>query len=232
MLHKYNHNISAFTNNDSVSYYLLGAYITDGCVFANGTGSFAAEIKSKDKDWILLIRDIVSTNMMPKKIKNSSCYRLRIINKQIASWLINNNCVPRKSLIVRLPQIPDMYFSDFIRGCMDGDGSIGQYYRRNGTSSKQYKQAACYIVSASKSFIVELDKQCKKHGLQGRINVRRIKGKTMSIINGKKIIAKHDQYLLRFTGQNCKSFLQFCYYEHNPISMPRKQKIAEAICTA
>lgn len=57
---KYHYNVDAFYNEDDVSFYLLGAFMTDGCVWrcSNGT-SLATGLVSGDKDWLEAIRDLI-----------------------------------------------------------------------------------------------------------------------------------------------------------------------------
>jgi hypothetical protein len=228
MTHKYSHNIQAFTNEDAVSYYLLGAYITDGCVSKNGV-SLTTELKSKDKDWLCSIRDIISPQTQVKKAKRSNCYRLRIANKKIATWLVEHECVPNKSLKVKMPQVPVKYLPDFIRGCIDGDGSIGTFKRTNGTSKKQYATQVCYIVSGSKCFIQEMQEQLKQHNLHSTTRVKRTKGRITILKDGQKIIGKHDQYIIQFTGKYCQDILRYCYYPGVQLFMTRKKNKANEI---
>ncbi len=48
--HKYNENI--FTDENEISYYLLGVFLTDGCMKKTSVSLF-----SKDKDWLISIKD-------------------------------------------------------------------------------------------------------------------------------------------------------------------------------
>lgn len=227
MPHKYSHNLQTIYNKDDISYYILGAYITDGCVSKNGV-SLTTELKSKDCDWLHNIGKILSPQS-PIKKSNGNCYRLRIANKEFATWLINNNCIPNKSLKVKMPIIPKEYLKDFLRGCIDGDGSLGIYKRKNGTSDKLYKLPICYLVSASKIFITELQKQLMETNIHSTIQTKNVKGQTTILQNGQKIIGKHNQYIIKFTGKYCKEVLQYCYYGDHRISMARKNKIAQTI---
>lgn len=227
MPHKYSHNIKAFTNEDDLSYYLLGAYITDGCVSKNGC-SLTTELKSKDKDWLESIRDLVSSESNVFKA-NGNCYRLRINNKQIATWLVNHNCVPNKSLTVKMPQIPTKYLPDFIRGCIDGDGSIGIHKRNNGTSSKMYSVPVCYLVSASKDFIYDIRDALSKSGIHSTTQIKHTKDRVTVLKDGSRIVGKHDQYIIKFTGRYCKELLSFAYHPGHKISMDRKAKLAKTI---
>jgi hypothetical protein len=228
MPHKYSHNIKAFTNEDSISYYLLGAYITDGCVSKNGC-SLTTELKSKDEDWLHAIKNVISPQSQIKKIKHSNCYRLRIANKEIALWLIKHECVPNKSLKVKMPDVPIEYLPDFVRGCIDGDGCISIYTRNNGLSNKQYSTQSCYIVSASKHFIHELHTQLKQDGLHSTIRMKCTKGQITILKNGQKIIGKHDQYIIQFAGKYCKDILRYCYYPEAKLFLQRKKDKANTI---
>lgn len=61
------------------------------------------------------------------KGKNYWCkktYYVRIGNKIIYEDLVRIGLCPKKSLIVRMPIIPEEYFSNFLRGYFDGDGCI------------------------------------------------------------------------------------------------------------
>lgn len=227
MPHKYSHNISVFTKQDSLSYYLLGAYITDGCVSKNGC-SLTTELKSKDLDWLESIRNIISPQSLVQKTKGN-CYRLRISSKELANWLIEHNCVPRKSLTVRMPNVPNEYLPDFIRGCIDGDGSLGIYTRSNGTSNKKYSIPICYIVSASREFISEMKTRLNKLGLHCTTQVKKTKNQITILKNGQRIVGRHDQYIIKFTGRYCKDILSFCYYPNHLLSMKRKCIIADNI---
>src|ERR1700677_3649674 len=48
----YNYNTSVFTNENAISYYLLGAFITDGSVRKSGN---RVEITSMDKEWLTIL---------------------------------------------------------------------------------------------------------------------------------------------------------------------------------
>lgn len=63
-----------------------------------------------------------------KEYKYSTIY---FYSKKLVTILKNKfNIVPNKSLIYQIPQIPTKYYNHFIRGYMDGDGSIG-WHKRN-----------------------------------------------------------------------------------------------------
>lgn len=74
--------------------------------------------------------------------------------------------VPNKTFTVELPEINDEYMSHFLRGCIDGDGSIGFYERKNRTVHRKIIR----LCSASKVFLDEINEYLyNKLGVNGYI---------------------------------------------------------------
>jgi len=65
--HKHTYKAEAFYNENELSYYLLGAFITDGCVHQNRR---VVSINSKDYDWLFDINQLISNDNLIK-IRNS-----------------------------------------------------------------------------------------------------------------------------------------------------------------
>jgi hypothetical protein len=64
-----------------------------------------------------------------KKIldRHKQSYRLYVSDKQMSEDLVKNGCLHNKSLILKFPteeQVPGYLLNHFIRGYLDGDGSI------------------------------------------------------------------------------------------------------------
>lgn len=147
-----------------ILYYLLGAFITDGCITVNGRrnktySSWISSIISQDADWVELIRNVICPQLPFKNYGNGG-YVLQITNKTTGEWFIKHGCVPRKSLIVEYPVVPEQYFPDFLRGCIDGDGSISSSINKK-TGKIIYKS---YLCSASFNFLFKIS--CKLHALE------------------------------------------------------------------
>ena len=120
------YNAEVLLNEDDISYYILGLAITDGNVFFKTKNGGTFEIKSIDYDILDKIRNLVCKESIISIVDNR-IYRLRFFNKVINKWLIDHECVPNKTKIVKFPNVPKEYVSHFLRGLIDGDGSIGLY---------------------------------------------------------------------------------------------------------
>lgn len=69
---------------------------------------------------------------------------------------------PRKSLIIKFPEVPKKYLPDFIRGVFDGDGSV--YFDNRSLKSPLRSK----FVSGSNDFIVGLQKELEELNLPRR----------------------------------------------------------------
>lgn len=115
------------------SAYWLGAIMSDGCITQPTTGHYRLEFSviASDIKWV---EDLAQWLGWKGKIQvrenkgysgSSSVARIQINNNTLCADLINLGCVERKSLaICKLPLINSIYMNDFIRGYLDGDGSI------------------------------------------------------------------------------------------------------------
>jgi len=226
---KYRYNLQAFTNEDDISYYLLGAFITDGNVSYQKSSTpnktyYSCEIKSADYEWIERISKICGENLKLTKASNSLCLRLRIHNTAIGEWLVNHDCIPNKTLCVKFPNIPDQYLADFIRGCWDGDGSVSLKKKSNYSSIISFQ-----LNSASKDFVYAM-----QNVLLSRYNIEshiyKCKMCDHKMANGTIITARNQLYVLTVIGaNNCKLFAENIYYENNRLSLNRKNEKAKAI---
>lgn len=218
---KYEYNTKTFTKEDDISYYLLGAFITDGNVSFNTSHSaskkyYSCELKSADHDWITQLSEICGKNLSLKKANNSKCLRLRIHNTIIGEWLIANECIPNKTLKVKFPNVPNTYLADFIRGCWDGDGSLSYFKRSNG-----YMESKAQLYSASKEFIYSMQNMLKIH-YNVPSHIYEVKMQEHKMNNGTIITAKNQLYQMSIGGKYCKKFVEQIYYSGHKLSMLRK----------
>lgn len=101
--------------------YLLGYITADGCMRPHRN-----ELKINSVDYELLehTQQLLQTDNLIRKLKNSHYYELSITSKELMSDLMKLGIHPRKTYTMALPTIPDEFFWDFLRGEIDGDGSI------------------------------------------------------------------------------------------------------------
>ena len=210
-----------FTNENELSYYLLGCYLSDGCVDNKFN---RINIVSCDKDWMEDIKNAIGIPNCPlQEPKNSKAYVLRYSNKTIADWLKVNECVPKKSLICKMPIIPEKYHRDLIRGIFDGDGSISFTTKKSDkTGATILKSSRADICTASKTMADNLFELFKSHGLCPTIFVSKKAGSKSKLKNGRIITSTTDCFKVSFQGKKAVDFLNFIYYDNNLLKLNRK----------
>jgi len=101
--------------------YVLGLFLSDGNVSFDRK---QAGIHFCADDYTLLeqVNRVMGSNR-PVRIY-SNCSYLRFDSPVLCASLIKRGCVPRKSLKLDFPDVPQEFLSHFVRGYFDGDGSI------------------------------------------------------------------------------------------------------------
>lgn len=133
---KYNINSNFFQNIDNEEKaYWLGFLYADGSISQKGN-YITLVLAIKDANHVLKFkRSLEADNpivniISGKKIGGFPQTCLRIGDKKLHNDLIKAGCIPNKSLILEYPSesiLPRTLERHFIRGYLDGDGSIGIY---------------------------------------------------------------------------------------------------------
>ncbi len=148
--------------------YVLGFIVADGCVGVrrirkkDKVENYYFNITSKDKSILENIKKAMNSYHKIHSKKNGrndgrKYYFIQAGCQEICKDLINLGVRPRKTYNLKSLNVPDRYFSDFVRGFFDGDGSV-YIYNVNGVL--QIKSA---FVSTSFEFIDNFNNQlCKQ----------------------------------------------------------------------
>ena len=133
-------------------------------------------------------------------------------------WLMAIGLTPRKSLTIGPLGVPDDYFADFLRGCIDGDGSVLVYTdRQHEASNASYVYTRLYVslVSASRPFIDWIRATVDRLlGLPGSVCVKRTP-------RGRVI------WNLRYSKKASIRILSWMYYSPDVPCLARKRAKAE-----
>jgi intein/homing endonuclease len=125
-----------------------------------------------------------------------------------------------------MPKIPHEYLKDFIRGCIDGDGSICRSNYKASTNGKIYEQTTVSLVSASKSFITSMSEELSVLGFNHSFVIIKPTSRKMK---NRIIVSKNELYRIQMSGhKKCVKFLSWLY-DDNCLSLPRKNKLASDI---
>ena len=197
--------------------YAVGLIATDGNLSPDRRH---LSIPSKDLDLLESLRDCLGlTNSITRHSSGrGNIHRLQWGDRLFYDRLLEIGLTPAKSLTLGPLAIPDQYFADFFRGCIDGDGSITTYVDRYNTFKKPtyvYTRLYVSIVSASPRFVEWL-----------RLTVRRLTG-----LAGELTIRKsprhHDIWCLRYAKAESLALLRWMYYAPEVPSLRRKRDVAD-----
>ncbi len=139
--------------------YVLGLIITDGCISGAGTVSLCIN----DRELLEKVKKVMGSehNITASK-HQKNLYIFHFARENMVKDLKNLGVVPKKSLTVTFPKVPQEYLRDFTRGVFDGDGSV--YFDKR---SKNYPIRTS-LHSGSKDFIEKLEENLSKLGLPKR----------------------------------------------------------------
>src|SRR3989338_2980990 len=196
--------------------YAVGVIATDGNLSSDGRH---LNITSKDADMLLTMRDVLRLqNKIGKKARGGSkekkYFVLQFGDVNFYGFLLSIGLTPRKSKTMGHLVVPDAYFPAFLRGCIDGDGSIGSFMR----PESKLPQVRLRLASASPAFLDWILKTAQKlYDIQGGY-IYNQKGKSIHQLS----FAKADSFKI----------LQLMYYKKSLPALKRKQAIAEDLMRA
>ena len=194
-----------------------------GCV-GQGKAKNYVYLSSHDLDWVTDIKNIVVPDGKIRTQKNKVLYTFEFFSSIISNWLINHECIPNKTLTAKLPTIPDQYFMDFIRGVIDGDGSIYTKYRAGKTKTLCLDAARAYICSSAPEFILPLSVKLNDMGYKNKLS---LEGDLVSVKkDGLEIHRTNPHYRIYFHAKEAYKLLKAAYYPNNKISLSRKNDAA------
>ena len=162
--------------------YAVGLIATDGNLSGDGRH---LTVTSKDRDLLETFRACL--NIRAAITPNTSAYgsgalRVQWGDRHFYNWLVGIGLTPAKSLTLRPLAIPDVVFADFVRGCIDGDGSVTVYVDRYHTDKSEryvYERLYVSLVSASGAFLEWMRATIHRLlSVKGSITVKRAEGRS------------------------------------------------------
>lgn len=183
--------------------YILGFIFADGCLVAHKNGYMGLDITSKDLDLLISIKKLlVSEHKIGRKERG---YRIQIRNKSICNDLSKYGLTPIKSKIVKFPKAPQKYFSHFVRGLFDGDGSVMVWQEPRWKHTWQIRVS---FASGSKEFLVGLEKYLRKWA---------------GLYRGRISVLPRGYHLRYLSMPECLSIYKFMYQSNPRIYLKRKK---------
>ncbi len=111
--------------------YFLGLIAADGSVFQCNKGKIVFSISLIDKDLLdLLSIEICGSDKLVREVKrkyrdgSSKMYEIKFSDEIFTNNLISNGILINKTFTLDFPNIDEEFISHYIRGYLDGDGTV------------------------------------------------------------------------------------------------------------
>lgn len=193
--------------------YVLGFFFADGSLTFGKRKNYYLSFHSADKSLLLAIRKVLgSTHAVSKRsARSGGVYRLQIGSMEMCHDLLNLGLSTRKTKRLILPDIPQEFIGDFVRGYFDGDGNVW-----SGVINKHRKKPSSVIqvffTSGCGLFLHNLHKVLKNEGIEG--------GSVFPVKN------KQCERLGLSTGDALKVY-EIMYNSPHKLHLPRKKRVFE-----
>jgi hypothetical protein len=205
--------------------YIVGLITTDGSLSKDKRH---IDFTSNDLQLIRTFKKCLSlknkVSEKPNSHKsNKKCYHLQFGNVRFYNWLLSIGLMPNKTYHLGKIKIPKLFFRDFLRGHLDGDGSIFTYIDKYMVyKGRRYTYLRLYTAFNSASY-----KNLKwvKDTLEKKLDIK----------GALNFWLKKEGYLpawtLRFAKNESVKLLRWLYYKPDLPCLSRKRKIAERFLT-
>ena len=123
---KFNEEIFEVIDTEEKAYW-LGFLYADGYVESGNRNAIELSLKSSDIEHLRKFSSFLGFDDNKHIFQDEVRCRFYFRNKKVKNRLISLGCVPQKSLILKFPseeQVPRELIRHFIRGYVDGDGSL------------------------------------------------------------------------------------------------------------
>ena len=162
--------------------YAVGLIATDGCLVRDGRHiAFVTKDEDLMSSWLSCISHEQLRYSRSLSRTGTTIFRIQVSDVALYRFLLSIGLTPRKSLTLSRVDIPDEVFDDFVRGLLDGDGSI--YLRRHRPTRRAYPdywytRLWTYFTSGSELHIRWLrDELTRRHAITGWIEAKEREGR-------------------------------------------------------
>ncbi|MBI2639462.1 MAG: hypothetical protein HYW90_01030 [Candidatus Sungbacteria bacterium] len=178
-------------------------------------------MRSSDVELLNTFKNCLNINNRIGRTQNGKTisYRVQFGSIQFYNWLKKIGLFPAKSYTIGEIDIPDKFFRDYLRGCIDGDGNICTYKDLyNVYKGRKYVTQRLFIkiVSASKKHIVWL-----------RNKITALNGSNGAIIKDSPADKQRvPMWILKFAKKESLRLLSWIYYQPDIPCLERKHMTA------
>jgi hypothetical protein len=181
--------------------YILGYWWADGCMRIKTSGAYTLDIASNDLELLETIGIVVGERYYLKKVSSrSNTYVMTWCSKMMYQDVRRLGGTPRKSRTIGFPPIPAEWLAHFVRGVVDGDGTLVW----NGD------RPVIQVYSGSTAFLTTLGEAITQE----------------TGIPAPNIVTNRDNWYIKWSTVRAKCLAAWLYIEHPGLELARKAAIA------
>jgi hypothetical protein len=182
--------------------YVLGLWWTDGFMYIKpNTGAHEVRIASNDLEHLKTIAQAVSGKYDLRKVaSHSNTYVISFCSVQMYQDIQAHGGTPHKSRTIGFPYVPPELLPHFVRGVVDGDGTLAW----NGD------RPVLHIYSGSRQFLVDIAAAIEHATGMYAPNVS----------------ANRALWYIKWSTIRAKSLASWLYFDNPGIALERKRAIA------
>lgn len=197
--------------------YVIGIIASDGNLSSDGRHLC---IRSKDYALLETIKHCLGlrNRITSQRRLLQTYYSLQWGDRAFYEWLTRVGLMPAKSLKLGALDIPDEYLADFVRGVIDGDGSIQLYNDQSNTWKNEkyvYERLYITIASSSRPFLEWLHQK-----IHAQISVH-------GAVILRKQLGRKPHWNLKFAKRDSVTLLNWIYYRGDVPRLERKYERAK-----
>ncbi len=193
--------------------YAIGLLVTDGNLSSDGRHiTFVSKDIEQINNFLKCLKISVKIGKTISGYDGNFSHRVQFGDVIFYKFLESIGIKAKKSKTIENILIKEKYFFDYLRGCLDGDGTFYSYWDKRWRSSHMFYLE---FVSASKKHIDWLQEELnKKLRVFGHI-----------VLSGKK-----NTYQLKYAKREALVIIEKMYYNPNVVCLSRKRlKIETAL---
>lgn len=182
--------------------YVLGYWWADGYMrHRKDTGAHLVEFASNDREHLETIDRTVSESASLRKISgSSSCYEIEFCSKEMYNDLLVLGGMPNKSNVIGFPSVPSELLVHFVRGFVDGDGTLAW----NGD------RPVLQIYSGSKQLLERMATAIEEQ----------------TSIPAPNVVPNRSLWYLKWSTTRAKCLAAWLYFDNAGLALDRKAAVA------
>lgn len=153
--------------------YVLGFFAADGYMMVNKFGGQYWCISITDGELLENIKKVIKSehkiSLRKRDGNEKDQYRIQIGNREMCKDLRNLGFCENKIKNLVVPNVPDEFFADFVRGYFDGDGHVWVGWIHKERKTKTYAIQTVFT-SCSEKFLNTIKMRLENFGINnGRV---------------------------------------------------------------